>query len=241
MQLSQLFPVGPHDQQSQPSVPRGQLHSGKGMEMIHSGNCDCPFPGRGCVWEVPAAFPGQPHPPSRPGRTALPRGSAGSRRDRSPEQRRKRQVRRAAPGQPSTCGRRRRPGGRSAAPQLPAPPRSLLQPNFLFAASRPRLTSRAGKPPKAASFSETPPSARLRPLHLRIPPRPGSPRGAGAGAGAAAAGSQRCRRASRRAGPGPAPRRQRALRGGRGGARRAASVRRQGSALSPAASWRVRV
>lgn len=158
MQLSQLFPVGPHDQQSQPSVPRGQLHSGKGMEMIHSGNCDCPFPGRGCVWEVPAAFPGQPHPPSRPGRTALSRSSAGSRRARSPEQRRKRQVRRAAPRQPSTCGRRRRPGGRSAAPRLPAPRALCYSPTSCL------------RPPDPGSLPG--PGSRRRPRVSRRLPRP---------------------------------------------------------------------
>lgn len=58
------------------------------------------------------------------------------------------------------------------APEVPAPrpPRSLLQPDFLFAASRPRLTSRAGKPRKTASFLETRSPAWLRLLRLRIPP-----------------------------------------------------------------------
>lgn len=144
-------------------------------------------------------------------------GTAGSRPAWSPERRRKRQVRRGR-----TC-RPGRPGG-PAAPRPPPPSSSLLQPDFLFAASRPRLTSRAGKPPKAASFSETPRPLGSASCSPESRPRPGSPRRA------AAAGS-RCRRraigrdclgpvarqqgapSGRRAAPGPGPRSLRTPRG----------------------------
>lgn len=62
-----------------PPPPRGLMYSGKGMEVIHLGNCDCPFPGIGCACEVLAAFPSWPRPTSRPRRTVQPRGPAGSR------------------------------------------------------------------------------------------------------------------------------------------------------------------
>lgn len=150
--------------------------------MIHSGNCDCPFPGRGCVWEVPAAFPGQPHPPSRPGRTALPRGSAGSRRDRSPEQRRKRQVRRAAPGQPSTCGRR---GAPVVGPRL----RSSLPPRALCYSPTSCL-----RPPDPGSLPG--PGSRRRPRVSRRLPRP---------LGSAPCISESHPGLGARAGPGPGP------------------------------------
>lgn len=94
--------------------------------------------------------------------------------DPEPRARRKRQVRRAGPIGPPPAAAAGRPGG-PAPPPRQAPRRSLLQPDFLFAASRPRLTSRAGKPPKAASFSETPPPAGLRLLPPRIPPRAWEP------------------------------------------------------------------
>lgn len=144
-------------------------------------------------------------------------GTAGSRPAWSLERRRKRQVRRER-----TC-RPGRPGG-PAAPRPPPPSSSLLQPDFLFAASRPRLTSRAGKPPKAASFSETPRPLGSASCSPESRPRPGSPRRA------AAAGS-RCRRraigrdclgpvarqqgalSGRRAAPGPGPRSLREARG----------------------------
>lgn len=131
------------------------------MEVIHSGNCDCPFPGRGCT------FPGWPRPPSCPGCTTRSQGPAGSPRAPSPGRGGKGRCD-ALAGRLSTCRRRRAPRRSHG---TPAPLRSLLQPDFLFAASRPRLTSRAGKPPKAASFSETPPPAGLRPSPPRSPPR----------------------------------------------------------------------
>lgn len=53
--LSPPLRVGPQDLCTQPSAPRGLLYSGKGMEVIHLGNCDCPFPGIGCACEVLAA------------------------------------------------------------------------------------------------------------------------------------------------------------------------------------------
>lgn len=57
------LPVGPHHLRAQPSAPCDLPHSGKEMEVIHSGNCDCPFPGKGCSREVPVAFPqGGPRP-----------------------------------------------------------------------------------------------------------------------------------------------------------------------------------
>lgn len=63
LSLSVLSPVGLHHLRAQPSAPCDLLHSGKEMEVIHSGNCDCLFPGRRCSWEVPAAFPpGEPRP-----------------------------------------------------------------------------------------------------------------------------------------------------------------------------------
>lgn len=68
-------------------------------------------------------------------------------------------------GQPSTC-RRRAP----QLPRLPAPRALCYSPTSCLRQPT-RLTSRAGKPPKAASFSEVPPPARLR----LLPPqsRPG--------------------------------------------------------------------
>ena len=142
------------------------------MEVIHSGNCDCPFPGRGCD------FPGWP----RPGRTVRPLGPAVSRQTRSPA-RRKMQVRRSrCVGTPPAAAAAAAAAGRPGGPAAPRPPRSLLQPDFLFAASRPRLTSRAGKLPKAASFSETPPPASLHLLPPLIPPPAWEPtRGRGRG------------------------------------------------------------
>lgn len=83
---------------------------------------------------------------------------------------RKSQVRLAARrGQPSTCRHRRAPRSSEA-------PRPLL---FVTArlpvcGRRPGLTSRAGKPPKAASFSETlplSPASRLR-ISSPSPPPP---------------------------------------------------------------------
>lgn len=89
-----------------------------------------------------------------------------------PRARRKGQVRRAGrsalhlPPPPP-------PPGAPEVPRHPRPPALFVTAlcYFLFAASRPRLTSRAGKQPKAASFSETPPPAGLRPSPHRSPPR----------------------------------------------------------------------
>lgn len=78
-----------------------------------------------------------------------------------------RQVRRALGVGPPPAAAAGRPGG----PAPPPPPALFVKPDFLFAASRPRLASRAGKPPKAASFSETPPPAGLRLRPPRVPPR----------------------------------------------------------------------
>ncbi|KAG8514588.1 Glutathione-specific gamma-glutamylcyclotransferase 1 [Galemys pyrenaicus] len=149
----------------------------------------------------PSGLPRAVASPLRPECTVGPEASSVA-ADPSPR-RRKRQVRRARRGQPSTC--RRRPGG----PAAPRPPRSLLQPDFLFAASRPRLTSRAGKPPKAASFSETPPPLGSASCIPESRPGPGNPRGA------AVAGSPCGPRARGRGRPGSAARHQRALRGRR--------------------------
>lgn len=104
-------------------------------------------------------------------------------------------------GQPSTCRHRRAPGS-SAAPR----PLLFVTARLPVCGHRPGLTSRAGKPPKAASFSETlplgPASCLLR---IRRPP-PGNPRRAVA----AARGSlQRAARRDGRAATGH----QRALRG----------------------------
>lgn len=64
------LPAGPQD--DDPALrPTWPAAFREGMEVIHSGNCECPFPGRGCAWEVPVAFPKRSRPPSRPGRTAL--------------------------------------------------------------------------------------------------------------------------------------------------------------------------
>lgn len=52
-----------------PPPPCDLLHSGKEMEVIHSGNCDCPFPGgRGDAPGRPQrSFPrGRAHHPTRP-------------------------------------------------------------------------------------------------------------------------------------------------------------------------------
>lgn len=69
--LSPPLPAGP--QFGNPALhPTWPAAFREGMEVIHSGNCECPFPGRGCAWEVPAASLRRPRPPSRPGRTARP-------------------------------------------------------------------------------------------------------------------------------------------------------------------------
>lgn len=148
--------------------------------MIHSGNCDCPFPGRGCAWEVPAAFSGGPRLPFAPGGARWP-----ARIPARPERRRKGQVRplALAPARPPPAAVAGRPGA-------PAPPALAL---FVTArlpvcGRRPRLTSRAGKPPKAASFSEPRPPAGLRLCLPGSRPQPGAragprPREAGAAGG----------------------------------------------------------
>lgn len=88
---------------------------------------------------------------------------------------RKSQVRPAAcRGQPSTCRHRRAPRS-STAPS----PLLFVTARLPVCGRRPGLTSRAGKPPKAASFSETLPLSPASCL-LRIsspsppPPRPGT-------------------------------------------------------------------
>lgn len=108
-----------------PPPPCDLLHSGKEMEVIHSGNCDCPSPGRGCSWETPEVFPQGPRPP--------PHASQGG-LDRTGQ--RKRQVRRppagvSPPPAAATAGRPR-------ALRLPALC-SLLQPDFLFVVADPSL------------------------------------------------------------------------------------------------------
>ena len=188
--LSPPLPAGPQD--GDPALhPTWPAAFREGMEVIHSGNCECPFPGRGCAWEVPVASLKRPRPPSRPGRTAQPDPGgpgtpSGGGRGRCDALARVSPPPAVAPGAPEV-------------PRLPAPPSSLLQPDFLFAASRPRLTSRAGKPPKAASFSETPRPLGSASCSPESRPRPGSPRRA------VAAGSRRRWRASGRDRPAPLP------------------------------------
>lgn len=46
-----------------PPPPCDLLHSGKEMEVIHSGNCDCPFPGKDAPGRPPVIFPQRPRPP----------------------------------------------------------------------------------------------------------------------------------------------------------------------------------
>lgn len=121
--------VGPQDLRTQPSARRGLLHSRKEMEVIHLGYCDCPFPGRGCAWEVRAAFPGRPHPPSSPRLTARPfrlGSEAGAAAEGGGAV--------CWRGQPPTCCGHRE-SRRSRAPR----PHALLQTDFLFAAARPGL------------------------------------------------------------------------------------------------------
>lgn len=159
------------------------------MEVIHSGNCDCPFPGRGC------AFPGWPRPPSRPGCTARPRGPAASRRTRSPGRGGKGRcgaLARSALHLPRPPGAPEVPRPRPAKPPgalcysptsclRPPDPGSLPGPG---SRRRPRVSRRRPRPPGSASCL---PESR---------PGPGSPRGAGA----PAAESRRGRREGR---PGP--------------------------------------
>lgn len=162
-----------------PPPPCDLLHSGKEMEVIHSGNCDCPFPGRGCSWETPEVFSQGPRPPPHAFHCGLDRIGQ-----------RKRQVRRppARQGQPSTCRHCR-------APESAAAPRPLL---FVTArlpvcGRRPRLTSRTGKPLKATSFSGTLPLGPAACL-LRVPPLAREP------APGRSRGKQEPRRVSRRDG-----------------------------------------
>lgn len=144
-------------------------------------------PGRS-QWPFPRG--GRAHCPSRP--RVSPVGSDWAEKESGAP---------ARPGQPSTCRHGRAPGS-SAAPR----PLLFVTARLPVCGHRPGLTSRAGKPPKAASFSETlplgPASCLLR---IRRPP-PGNPRRAVA----AARGSlQRAARRDGRAATGH----QRALRG----------------------------
>lgn len=107
-----------------PPPPCDLLHSGKEMEVIHSGNCDCPFPGRGCSWETPEVFPQGPRPPPHASQGGLDR-----------IEQRKRQVRHPPAGvSPPPAASARRP----RALRLPALC-SLLQPYFLFVVADPGL------------------------------------------------------------------------------------------------------
>lgn len=163
------------------------------MEVIHSGNCDCPFPGRGCAWEVPAAFPGQPRPPraqgAGPGPVVWPdpvgpgalsgggRGRCGA-------------LARASPPPAAAAAAVGRPGG----PAAPRPPSPLLQLHFLFAASRPRSLPGPGsrRRPRASRrlpACSAPPPASPKPapgLGARAGPRPREAGVAGGPAGGTA-------------------------------------------------------
>lgn len=146
------------------------------MEMIHSGNCDCPLPGErmrlggpnGLLWAAAPSLALRTHGTTPwPSRFRWAQSLQRSRRSRCGALAESALHLPWPPGAPEVLA--------------PRPPRSLLQPDFLFAASRPRLTSRAGKPRKARSFVETPSPARLRLLRLRIPPSAWEPTGAAAG------------------------------------------------------------
>lgn len=153
--------VGPQvPRTQQPHPPRGLLHSGKGMEVIHSGYYDCPFPGRGCAWEVPAACRGRP----RPGRTFRPLWT------RRPDRRRKKEVWRVAGAALHLLWPRAPRRARA-----PRPPRSLLQLNFLFAAADPGSLPGPGSRRRPCVSRRHPPA---RPaLTPRAPPPAWEPRG----------------------------------------------------------------
>lgn len=142
--------------------------------MIHSGNCDCPFPGRGCAWEVPTASSGRPRPPSRSGRTVRPRGQAdfvGPRASSAAEEAGAARW----PGQPSTC--RGRPAPRRS--WLPAPralcysPTSCLPPPDpgslpgRGSRGRPGVSWRLPRPLGSASYAS---ESRPRPGNAPGPP-----------------------------------------------------------------------
>lgn len=149
------------------------------MEVIHSGNCDCPFPGRGCAWEVPAASSSWPRPPSRSGRTAdlVGPGSSSAAEEAGAAR---------WPGQPSTCLGRRAPR-RS---RLPAPralcysPTSCLPPPDLGSLPgrgsrrRPRVSWRLPRLLGSASCaSESRPPPGTRPGRRRAPEGAAQPSG----------------------------------------------------------------
>lgn len=183
LSLSLLSPVGLHHLWAQPSAPCDLLHSGKKMEVIHSGNCDCLFPGRGCSCEVPASFPqgSRAHCLSRPRvsrvgsdrateKSGAPGRLSGSALHLSPP-----------PGAPELCG--------SPPSALCYSPTSCLW-----------LPTRAHFPGREAAegrefLGDTPTESRLLPppyqLPLPTPTSPGNPRGTGA------AGSGSLQRASR--------------------------------------------
>lgn len=92
--------------------------------MIHSGNCDCPFPGRGCSWETPEVFSQGPRPPPHASQCGLDRIGQRKRQVRRPPAR-------VSPPPAATAGRPR-------ALRLPALC-SLLQLDFLFVVADPGL------------------------------------------------------------------------------------------------------
>jgi hypothetical protein len=161
-----------------PPPPCDLLHSGKEMEVIQSGNCDCPFPGRGCSWETPEVFPQGPRP--RPHASQGGLDWVGQR---------KRQVRRRPVGVSSPPAAT---AGRPRALRLPALC-SLLQPDFLFVVADPGLLPGPGsrrRPRVSRGHShwvQPPASSESRPW-------PRNPRGA------VAAGSGSLGRVSRRDG-----------------------------------------
>lgn len=149
------------------------------MEVIHSGNCDCPFPGRGCAWDVPAASSGRPRPPLRSGRTVPPHGPADLVGPRASSAAAEAGAARWL-GQPSTCRGRRAPR-RS---QLPAPralcysPTSCLPPPDpgslpgRGSRGRPRVSWRLARPLGSASCA-----SESRPQPGNVPGPPPSTRG----------------------------------------------------------------
>lgn len=153
------------------------------MEVIHAGNCECLFPGRGCAWEALAG-------------RALPR-TQGARRCRIPEGLEHRAAEDAGAAHWLGSALHLPPPRAPPAPHPPLP--ALFVTARLPVCGLPTPAHFPGREAaEGREFLGDSPPARLRLLQPGIPPLPGSPRRA------AAARSRHRRRARGRDRSGPA-------------------------------------